>query len=90
MINSIGSVVPAGACWRGGIRLRFAFIGSCFDDGGMNRQRLFAVSIKSRSRRKYPVMGVPFERNQGGPDDAPFFWSNYRGIRRDWLACWIQ
>jgi hypothetical protein len=39
MINSIGSVVPAGACWRGGIRLCFAFIGSCFDNGGMNRQR---------------------------------------------------
>ena len=39
MINSIGSVVPAGACWRGEIRPCFAFIGSCFDNGGMNRQR---------------------------------------------------
>ena len=52
VINSIGSVIPAGACWRGGIWLRFAFIGSCFDDGGMNRQRR-SCGQQQENRRQY-------------------------------------
>src|SRR6478736_5133484 len=39
VINAVGSIVPASACGRDGIRLRFAFSGSCFDHGGINRQR---------------------------------------------------
>ena len=39
VINAVGSIVPASARGRDGIRLRFAFSGSCFDHGGMNRQR---------------------------------------------------
>jgi hypothetical protein len=39
LINVIDSIVPAAAGGRSEIRLCFAFIGSCLDNGGLNRQR---------------------------------------------------
>ena len=79
VINVVGSIVPASACGRDGIRLRFAFSGSCFDHGGMNRQR------GSCRQQKREIAGSTF-----CPNICPRPPSPMARQTSSWLGTWVS
>ena len=59
VINAVGSIVPASARGRDGIRLRFVFSGPRSDHGGTNRQRGVAGNKKRIAGRSVLPQHLP-------------------------------